>query len=447
MDLKTFKVFRPLPERRLPIIVHMPHVSRWIPGEVEDTFCASHAELHVMHEAMRDLHVTNVFWDALHYGASLFVNDVSRLVYDPERYEDDEIELMSRVGLGMVYTRTLEGRPLRHPDPSGEMRRAVIENFHKPYVAAMEALIEEHLAEFGEVWIIDAHSYPDEQLPFLPEGSPRPAVCLGTARTSDPGVDPALAWFSHNEEWLLAYQHDGAPRALGFNEPFAGSYVPLRYVDDPRVHSLMIELNRTSIERARIHPMLVGMDADDTWNPRIHGAAGGKNLGHAIDKFLGWFAAYVARTTGVTRAPINKILVQGMALRRILEWPMDSRTLLGDLIDGRRCRVDPDLAHDINLDIDHLEDCWVCHVDAPDLARLGSGCTAPMHMFINKWTGEIRWMGQVPVEILDEPDVSLPYWERHPDGYGRNSVCTGRCVSRDLSEILYKKDDRNWEVM
>lgn len=372
MKKKNFETYRPLPERRLPIIIHMPHAGGRVPGDLLATFCASEDEIRAMDRQMRDQYVIHLFWSALHYGATVFYNMVSRLVYDPERFEDDAIERMARYGLGMVYTKQLDGSDLRRPDPSGLVRNDIIKNFHRPYVAAMEALIAEYLEEFGEVWILDAHSYPNKLLPFMDRGAPKPVACLGTNSDHEAALAPALAWFRHNEEWLLPFQPDGAERAIDFNTPFGGSYVPPRYIDDPRVHSLMIEVNRSACE-----------------TPSAARSAGGPHLGDTMAKFLGWFTAYVARQTGVERGPMNKLHIAGIAARAVIESGFDAYCMPGDLVDGRRCRIDADHAVDIDLDIDHLADCWVCRVVADDPSHLGTP-RYPVHMFIDKWTSTLR---------------------------------------------------------
>lgn len=45
----------------------------------------------------------------------LVLNRLSRLVVDPERFPDDR-EVMRRVGMGAVYTRTSHGEVLRRDD-------------------------------------------------------------------------------------------------------------------------------------------------------------------------------------------------------------------------------------------------------------------------------------------------------------------------------------------
>jgi N-formylglutamate deformylase len=48
---------------------------------------------------------------------------VSRLVVDPERFTDDAREPMARKGMGVIYTRTASGEPLRRPPSDDERQR------------------------------------------------------------------------------------------------------------------------------------------------------------------------------------------------------------------------------------------------------------------------------------------------------------------------------------
>ncbi|MFE2054031.1 N-formylglutamate amidohydrolase [Streptomyces sp. NPDC059446] len=217
-----------------PVVLHVPHSSRTIPD-------------HVLHEIVLDGealeaeldHITDSHTAELAAGASAvcavtpwrFVNGLSRLVVDPERFPDDREE-MRAVGMGAVYTRTTHGAPLR---PPGDAQEPLLDRYFHPYAGALTAAVDERLAATGRAVVIDVHSYPSTALPYELHGAgPRPPVCLGTdGFHTPPGLlaraEAAFAGFG----------------GTGLDSPFAGTYVPLKhYGTDRRVSALMIEVRR-----------------------------------------------------------------------------------------------------------------------------------------------------------------------------------------------------------
>ena len=118
-----------------------------------------------------------------------FVNRLSRLVVDPERFPDEREE-MRAVGMGAVYTRTTHRRGAA---ARGHDREPLIERYFQPYARAITEAVTERLAD-GRAVIIDVHSYPSGPLPYELHGDgPRPAVCLGTDAFHTPPGLPAAA--------------------------------------------------------------------------------------------------------------------------------------------------------------------------------------------------------------------------------------------------------------
>ncbi|MFF1510400.1 N-formylglutamate amidohydrolase [Streptomyces sp. NPDC058326] len=217
-----------------PVILHVPHSSRTVPPDVRAGITLDDAALE------RELdHITDSFTaemaagaaEAAHLAPWRFVNGLSRLVVDPERFPDEREEMLA-AGMGAVYTRTTHREELR---PDGFDGHPLIERYFRPYAQAVTDAVAERLATVGRVVIIDVHSYPTKALPYELHGDgPRPPVCLGT----DPFHPPAP---------LL----DAARRAFGgfggteMDTPFAGTYVPLRYYGKtPEVTALMVEIRR-----------------------------------------------------------------------------------------------------------------------------------------------------------------------------------------------------------
>jgi len=263
-----FQIIRPDGTRRIiPLIIHVPHASDFIPPEYRDQFILSDADLADQHRKMVDHHVDKLMAMARDMGATLFVNGVSRLVMDPERFLNEDQEPMATHGLGAVYTRTDDGRPLRRPDFSEAERLAVLDTLYHPYHQALNDLVDEFLERFGCCYIIDAHSYPALPNGYEDEKLARPNYCIGHDDYHVPE-----AWLQWWREWSAAQImpkgrnikvhvthvsqdseesrviEDYGPRELKvrFNMPFSGSLVPGRhYLTDNRVKSLMLEVKRS----------------------------------------------------------------------------------------------------------------------------------------------------------------------------------------------------------
>jgi N-formylglutamate amidohydrolase len=219
---------------RSPLVAHVPHVSTFIPPEARELILLTDAALGRELARMTDWHTEDLFSWVLDLGGSMFVNRVSRLVMDPERFADDADEPMSRVGQGVVYTKTADGEPLSRIDPSERERR--VRDLYWPYHAALTELVASILDESGRCTILDCHSFPSIPLPSEKDKAPdRPDICIGTDEYHTP---PALADVLEQSLAREGFR-------VGRNSPFGGSLVPLRYWrKDPRVTSVMIEVRR-----------------------------------------------------------------------------------------------------------------------------------------------------------------------------------------------------------
>jgi N-formylglutamate deformylase len=139
-----------------------------------------------------------------------------RVVVDPERFTDDACEAMAGNGMGVIYTKTASGHPLRRP-PSADQRRDLLARFYEPHHVALTTAVETALAAHGSCLVLDGTA-------FRRGPSPTRMTRTRTARDICIGTDP-----SHTPDWL----RDVAVRAfeeLGWsvavNRPFAGERLP-----------------------------------------------------------------------------------------------------------------------------------------------------------------------------------------------------------------------------
>lgn len=222
------------PARPAPaVILHIPHASRVIPDDLRPTLLLDDEALARELIAMTDSHTDRLFATTGEVATVTF--PVSRLVLDPERFTDDAQEPMAARGMGVIYERTSDGAPLRHPPTSAE-REALLARFYRPHHDALTAAVDAALAAHGHALLLDCHSFPSTPRPYeLDPMTDRPDICLGT--------DPV-----HTPPWLIEAARsacEGAGWTVALDRPYAGTIVPsAHYRTEPRVLSLMIEVNR-----------------------------------------------------------------------------------------------------------------------------------------------------------------------------------------------------------
>ncbi len=216
-------------------VIHVPHSSTSIPADVRMNLLLDDDALEQELRLMTDAHTEELANLAAKQVAPrpwMFVNRLSRLVVDPERLPN-EFEEMYEVGMGAVYTRTSGGIALREVDEGAE--KMLLGRFHRPYAKALADLVDERLWATGYAVLVDLHSYPRSTLPYeLHKDARRPPVCIGV----DVDHTPAALVDKVSRACSLIGQ-------VVVNEPFAGSYIPLRHFGrDNRVTSVMVELRR-----------------------------------------------------------------------------------------------------------------------------------------------------------------------------------------------------------
>ncbi|MEU6477398.1 N-formylglutamate amidohydrolase [Streptomyces sp. NPDC047017] len=232
------------------MILHVPHSAREIPAAVRAGIVLDDVALERELDHITDAHTARLAELAAGLAAVApwrFVNRLSRLVVDPERFPDDREE-MAAVGMGAVYTRTTHREVLR---PADADPAPLVERWFHPYARAMTEAVAGRLAATGRAVVVDVHSYPSAALPYELHGAgPRPPVCVGTDAFHTP---PGAA--------RLAREAFARCGETGLDSPFSGTYVPLEfYGRDTRVTALMVEIRRDTYMSEPGGPAGPGLD-------------------------------------------------------------------------------------------------------------------------------------------------------------------------------------------
>ena len=218
----------------IPLLVHIPHSSTYIPPEMKVKFLLSDDDLQKELLRMTDRYTDELFSCVAELGGISVKYNYSRLVLDPERFRDDKKEEMACKGMGVIYAKDSNERELR--EISKNERNLLLQNIYDPYHSAITKEVQDLLVKYGKCLIIDAHSFPSIALPY--ENDPeikRPQICIGT----DPYHTP--------EDLIQMVQNffEEINFTTEINKPFSGCYVPIKFLhQDNRVKSIMIEINR-----------------------------------------------------------------------------------------------------------------------------------------------------------------------------------------------------------
>ena len=216
----------------MSIVLHIPHASKKIPDEYFQYFTLSKKDLQFELLKMTD-HFTDELFDVLGDNIHQLKFPISRLLVDVERFETDDLEPMSKVGMGCIYEKTHDGKTLKNVEI---IKDALIKNFYNNHHEKLTKIVDKKLIENNKVLIIDCHSFPKYPLPYeFNQEMDRPEICIGTDNF-------------HTSEKLRNYFGELFEKSnftVKYNAPFKGSIVPLKFYNkDKEVQSIMIEIRR-----------------------------------------------------------------------------------------------------------------------------------------------------------------------------------------------------------
>ena len=211
------------------LMLHVPHAATSLPSE--EGFILNNEKIQQEITKLTDWHTDDLFHSETD---EMIVASFSRIFCDVERFENDEEEVMSKVGMGVLYERFDDGTVLRKITP--ELREKVIQNYYRPHHNALTLAAQTQLDIEGSCLIVDCHSFPSTPLlKGLNQSTNRPDfnIEIDAFHTPEILIDLAVTYFKNK-----GY-------SLGVDWPYSGTIVPMAfYKKDKRVQSIMLEVNR-----------------------------------------------------------------------------------------------------------------------------------------------------------------------------------------------------------
>jgi N-formylglutamate amidohydrolase len=232
----------------LPLVLDSPHSGREYPADFRHS-CSRDAL-----ERAEDSYVDDLVSGAPLHGAALLCALMPRSYIDVNRNRADidpailagawNGDIMpshlSQIGYGLIRRLVRPGMPVYDaPLPADEINRR-IDSYYVPYHDALDALVEEALYNFGEVWHINCHSMPSHGRTLKKHGK---VFCAGQADFVLGDRDGT----STARDFLFAVRD--ALTAMGYrvavNDPYKGVEIVRRHGRPHQGrHSLQLEINK-----------------------------------------------------------------------------------------------------------------------------------------------------------------------------------------------------------
>ena len=222
------------------VVLHIPHSSKNIPKKYKGLFYGDEYLINQELIKMTDSYTEDLF----DVGFEKIVFRKSRLICDVERFRDEKKEPMSKKGMWICYTKDHNLLPLKKctKKHKEEMLR-LYDDHHKCF----EQLVEEKLKKYNKCIIIDCHSFSSRRLTYETYKSiKRPDFCIGM--NDDEGREIVDRIISRIKEEKKEVYIDGEwvkkDYTISVNDPFSSAIKPMKFINDKRVISIMMEVNR-----------------------------------------------------------------------------------------------------------------------------------------------------------------------------------------------------------
>lgn len=211
------------------ILFHVPHSSLKIPNKywnicIKDKYYIEKTNI-FLSDYLTDKLIPNK--------SHKLVFKYSRLFCDVEKFKNDEKEMMSKKGMGVIYTKDCDNLIAI---PNKQYKEKILKSYYDKYHNKLDKTVTNILKKFNKCIIIDLHSFSDEMVEKLFDMNSNPDICIGIDKTY---TDEKLIYLTVNHFKEYGF-------SVEINKPYSGTIIPNKYINktEKRLLSIMLEINK-----------------------------------------------------------------------------------------------------------------------------------------------------------------------------------------------------------
>jgi N-formylglutamate amidohydrolase len=212
------------------IILNIPHASTKLPQVFFRNIIIEKDKVQNFNNAITDLYIDKLF---MCNRQKCIKAKYSRIFCDVEKFADDKKEIMSRYGMGAIYSHTNKGE--KFINLGVEYKNNILQNYYFRYHKKLDNLVENQLTK-NQVVLIDCHSFSKEIIMQEDKRVNLPDICIGFDNMyySEQLVNFIKLYFTN-----LGY-------SVNFNYPYEGTMIPNKFYGKKikNLYCVMIEINK-----------------------------------------------------------------------------------------------------------------------------------------------------------------------------------------------------------
>lgn len=212
------------------IVLHIPHTSLDLPKDFWENVICERSVVDEFNYNITDLFTFELF-NNIKYKS--IVAPYSRIYCDIEKFAEDEKEVMSKFGMGFIYTHTNTGK--RFFELNEDYRQKVFNNYYKKLHSDLDRIIESSIIKNTTI-LLDCHSFSKDIIMFEDKKEKLPDICIGYANM----------YFSEKLVNFIKIYFENCGYKVSFNYPYFGTMIPDKYIENKvdNLYCVMIEINK-----------------------------------------------------------------------------------------------------------------------------------------------------------------------------------------------------------